>query len=176
MPESTQREVLILAALVVTAGTLLLQGTTLPVLVRLLGVRGPDARQDALAVATVLETAGVDAMAALDKIADITPPVKDLLQQRIRQRADQIWEQLGRDAGDETPSDEYRRLRLYALTVERETVLAMRTSGQVDQEVLGMVLGTLDIEESMLSAIARRADALDQEVVAAPVAPRSASI
>ena len=37
------RETLIFAAMVVTAGTLLLQGLTLPFLVRALGLRGPDA-------------------------------------------------------------------------------------------------------------------------------------
>ena len=38
------RETLIFAAMVVTAGTLLLQGLTLPALVRALHLRGPDAR------------------------------------------------------------------------------------------------------------------------------------
>ncbi|MGI8417374.1 MAG: Na+/H+ antiporter [Nakamurella sp.] len=172
LPEKTpHRELLILAALVVTAGTLLLQGLTLPVLVRKLGVLGPDPRQDALAAATVLESAGGEALAALDDLQDISPEAKDQLQQKIRHRTDQIWEQLGRDAGAETPSEEYRRLRLFTLGVERTSVLRMRSAGQVDQEVLGAVLSTLDIEESMLSAISRRADALDQEVVAEPVAP-----
>ncbi len=172
LPESTpHRELLILAALVVTAGTLLLQGTTLPLLVRKLGVQGPDPRQDALAIATVLETAGAQALAALDHVGHVTDPTRDALQQRIRHRTDKIWEQLGADTGDETPSDEYRRLRLLTLRVERETVLKMRGDGQVDQEVLGMVLGSLDVEESMLSTISQRSAALDREVVAAPVAP-----
>jgi Na+/H+ antiporter len=172
LPDNTPyRQLLILAALVVTAGTLLLQGTTLPLLVRTLGVQGPDPRQDALAIATVLETAGVEALAALDHVGHVTDPTRDALQQRIRHRTDKIWEQLGRDTGDETPSDEYRRLRLLTLRVERETVLRMRGDGQVDQEVLGMVLGSLDVEESMLSTISQRSVALDREVVAAPVAP-----
>ncbi|MDQ2845803.1 MAG: Na+/H+ antiporter [Actinomycetota bacterium] len=172
LPEKTpHRELLILAALVVTAGTLLLQGLTLPVLVRRLGVLGPDPRQDALAAASVLETAGSASLAALDDVRDISPEARDQLQQRIRHRTDQIWEQLGRDASAETPSEEYRRLRLFTLGVERKQVLRMRTEGQVDQEVLGAVLSTLDIEESMLSAISRRADALDQDVIAEPVAP-----
>ena len=48
------RATLIFAAMVVTAGTLLLQGLTLPFLVRALGLRGPDARSDALQAATVV--------------------------------------------------------------------------------------------------------------------------
>ena len=50
------RDTLIFAAMVVTAGTLLLQGLTLPVLVRALRLRGPDARSDALQAATVMQT------------------------------------------------------------------------------------------------------------------------
>ena len=52
LPESTPyREVLVLIAWVVAAGTLLVQGSTLPALVRWLGLRGPDPAQDALAEA-----------------------------------------------------------------------------------------------------------------------------
>ncbi len=53
LPEDTpQRDVLVLIAVVVTIGSLLLQGTTLPALARLLGVRGPDPREDVLQAAS----------------------------------------------------------------------------------------------------------------------------
>ena len=55
LPEETPlRAELIVIALVVTVGTLLLQGLTLPSLARALDVRGPDPREDALVEATVL--------------------------------------------------------------------------------------------------------------------------
>ncbi|WP_029135856.1 Na+/H+ antiporter [Nakamurella lactea] len=174
LPEDTPyRPVLELAALVVTAGTLILQGTTLPLLVRRLGVQGPNARQDALATATVLEVAGDRALAALDKLPDIDDDVREELATRIRQRSDRIWERLGAASPDETPADEYSRLRLYALGVERQTVLEMRNDGRVDQEVLGSVLATLDVEESMLAAVARRSASIDAEVIAEPIAQKS---
>ena len=47
-PETPLRAELVVIALVVTVGTLLLQGTTLPMLARALDVRGPDPREDAL--------------------------------------------------------------------------------------------------------------------------------
>lgn len=173
LPEETPyRDVLLLAALVVTAGTLLLQGTTLPILVRRLGVRGPDARQDALAAATVLETAGSAAVSALDEVEHLSAETRDQVQQRIRRRTDQLWEQLGRDAEGETPSDQYRRVRLFTLGVERDTVLKMRPDGQIDQDVLSAVLNALDVEESMLAAVHARAGELgDEDVLAEPVAP-----
>ena len=58
LPSDTpHRDVLILVAVVVTVGTLLIQGMTLPALARRLGVRGPDLREDALQAATVMQAA-----------------------------------------------------------------------------------------------------------------------
>ena len=58
LPEDTpHREVLVFIALVVTAGTLLLQGSTLPWLVRRLRLPGPDPAEDALQEAAVLQGA-----------------------------------------------------------------------------------------------------------------------
>ena len=55
LPEETPlRAQLVVIALVVTVGTLMLQGSTLPWLARRLDVRGPDPREDALQEATVL--------------------------------------------------------------------------------------------------------------------------
>jgi CPA1 family monovalent cation:H+ antiporter len=58
LPEDLEhRTVLILAAMVVVAGTLALQGFTLPALVRLLRVQGPDPGEDALAQASLTQQA-----------------------------------------------------------------------------------------------------------------------
>ena len=55
LPEETPlRPCWCVIALVVTVGTLLIQGSTLPWLARALDVRGPDPREDALQEATVL--------------------------------------------------------------------------------------------------------------------------
>ena len=71
LPEDTpHREVLILIALVVAAGTLLIQGSTLPWLVRRLGLRGPDPAQDLLLQARVQQDAAAAGIAALDEVAD----------------------------------------------------------------------------------------------------------
>lgn len=74
-------------------------------------------------------------------------------------RANQAWERLGRtDATSETPSDAYRRLRLVALRGEREKVIKLRDSGDIDHEVIAHVLGTLDAEEAGLSRIVERSE------------------
>ena len=72
-PEVPERSVLVLIAMVVTVGTLLVQGTTLPWLARRLRVRGPDPREDALAEATILQTAVSAGLRALEAIPEIDP-------------------------------------------------------------------------------------------------------
>jgi monovalent cation/hydrogen antiporter len=165
------RETLILAAMVVTAGTLLLQGLTLPYLVRALGLRGPDPRSDALQAATVLQTSS---NAAIEHLGDIvgpqdTPETVRLLRDRIASRPNAMWEKLGRPGDDETPAEQYRRLRLKTIDVERNEVLTIRSSGTVDHDIIEEVLGSFDIEESMLTVAAERFERLsEEEPVATP--------
>jgi monovalent cation/hydrogen antiporter len=168
-----ERAVLILAAMVVTAGTLLLQGLTLPWLVRTLKLRGPDARSDALQAATVLQTAANAGLEALNRMVRPTDPPEtvELLADRIRARPEAMWEALGR-TDSETPSEIYRRLRLQTLQVERDEVLKIRDSGTIDHDVVEQVLAAFDVEESMLTVATRRADQLTEEQpVLTPASP-----
>ena len=163
IPEDVpERNLLIFTAMVVTAGTLLLQGLTLPALVRRLGLRGPDARADALQAATVVQTAANAAIARLDDMSSEVDDSNtlDVVRARVAGRPDALWEQLGRRDGSETPSAAYRRLRLATLDAERGEVLKIRSTGKVDHEVIDEVLSTLDIEESMLAAAVQRSERL----------------
>ncbi|MFP5346572.1 MAG: Na+/H+ antiporter [Actinomycetes bacterium] len=150
------REVLVLAALVVVAGTLGLQGLTLPSVVHALGLHGPDPREDALQHAVVLQEAteaGLEALAA--QPADTVPDVvADSLRRRVGERTHAAWERLGAPESDlETPSHAYTRLRLVMLQAERRRLLELRDGGQVPDEVLRSVMAALDVEESMLDRI-----------------------
>lgn len=152
-PDTPQRVVLVLAAFVVVAGTLLLQGTTLPLLVRRMGLPGPDPAQDALQEAALMHDMVRVALDRLDEISttDDPPEVVQRLRDRLQDRTDAAWEQLGRQSAlVETPSDAYRRLRLELLSVEREHCLKARDHGMADDVVLRRVLERLDVEESML--------------------------
>ena len=153
--ETEHRPVLVLAALVVVGGTLLLQGLTLPRLVRALGLRGPDRREDLLAAASVLRDATSAGLAELDRLTDNDdmPEVLDMIRRRTEERDQAAWEKLGRPESDgRTPSRRYIELRLAMLQAERSAVLDLRGSGTVAQDVLREVLVRLDVEESMLDA------------------------
>src|SRR6478609_1863214 len=153
--ELEHRSVLILMALVVVAGTLVLQGFTLPALVRALGLPGPDRREDALNQASLMQlatAAGVQRLQELRSDAD-PPEVVAMLKRRTQERGLAAWERLGRPAAEAaTPSQRYAQLRMAMLEAERDKVLELRRGGDFAHEVLSEVLERLDIEESMLDA------------------------
>jgi hypothetical protein len=133
------------------AGTLFIQGLTLPWLAHRLNVPGPDPLDDALARATLLQQASKAGLKALDKMEYEDPHgIGDLVRQRIDQRNFAAWERLGTTADQETPSELYSRLRCTMIAAERERVLEIRGSGTVPSEVVADVLAMLDVEESML--------------------------
>lgn len=174
LPEDTpHREVLVLAAMVVTVGTLLVQGTTLPWLARALHVRGPDPREDALQEATILQTSVAAGLAALEECEDADDETIELLRSRAENRTNIVWERLGQGREDslETPSEVYRRLRMVMLRAEREELLRIRDEGLVDHDVLSHVMSTLDVEESMLDRIEERTSTLRDEPLLPPERP-----
>jgi len=149
--DAPYREVLLLIAFTVVAGTLFIQGLTLPTLARRLHVPSPDPLEDALARATVLQQASKAGFIKLKELEyDDRHGVFALLKQRIEQRNFAAWERLGTVADQEAPSELYTRVRLEMIAAERARVLDIRKSGTVASEVISEVLAMLDVEESML--------------------------
>jgi monovalent cation/hydrogen antiporter len=151
LPDDTpHREVLVAIALVVAAGTLLVQGPTLPWLVRRLGIVGPDHAQEVLIEARLYQSAASAGVVALERSLTGDEPAQVVARLRARglERADAAWEQLGGD--DETPSQVYARLRAVMLEAERDEVLRARDSSSAPDEVLRRVLDSLDVEESVI--------------------------
>ncbi len=169
LPEDTaQREVLVLMAFVVTVGTLLVQGLTIPSLVRWLKVPGPDIQEDHLQEATVLQSVTEAGMTYLDEELD-SSAVSDAVMRRLRVRAtdrtNAVWERLG---GTETPSAQYSRVRAEMIKRERDELLRIRKLGTVDQTVLGLVMNSLDVEESILDRMYEDATTADREIELRP--------
>ena len=170
LPDDTpHREVLVAIALFVTAGTLFIQGLTLPLLVRWLKVQGPDRHEDDLQEAEVSQAVSNAGLAYLDEQPQdtINPEVRQRLHDRAIDRTNSVWERLG---GTETPSAQYSRTRAGMLDRERKEVLRIRGLGTVDQTVLRRVLDALDVEESMLDRQAEDETTAERETALRPVA------
>lgn len=163
LPEETPlRAELVVIALVVTVGTLLLQGTTLPTLARALDVRGPDPREDALQEATVLGATTGAGLRLIESDPEADAAVVREIRDQARARVNRSWEQLGTlgPGDEETPSETRARLRTAMIREERAELLRIRDRGAVDHAVLTSVLGQLDAEETALVWSATRTGAV----------------
>ncbi len=151
LPTTTpHREVLILIALVVVGATLLLQGSTLPLVLRRLGLGGPDPTEDALQAATAHQQATAAGLARLESIMTDDDPedVIERVRRRGSERSEAMWERLGNSA--ETPSEAYARLRIEMIRAQRAELIRLRDEGLVHDDVLRDVLNDIDIEETVL--------------------------
>lgn len=149
-PETPYRSVLVLVALVVVGATLLLQGATLSLVLRRLGLHGPDRAEETLVLATVQQKVAAAGLRRLDELAgpDVGDDVLERLRRRSEDRTNAAWERLG--GMDETPSQAYARLRTQMIDAERAELIKIRDNGIVPHEVLRVALGAIDIEETVL--------------------------
>lgn len=136
-------------------GTLVVQGLSLPLLVRVLKLPGRDVRAETLAEAQ----AQADASTAADErlnalLADPRNALPDPLTQRLRtvmeRRRNAVWERLGRSnpVTGESADDTYRRLAREMIAAEREVFVRLRDERRIDDEMLRALLRRLDLEEA----------------------------
>lgn len=151
------RDAILFLTFVVVVGTLLLQGTTLPLLIRWLGVRGDDRQADLVGLARAQDRAGRTAFARLEQIKAEMPEGDDRLEQVkilehwIRARENLAWEGLGRDSDEigESPTEAYNRIRNELIQIQREVFIDERDRGRISDEVLRGALRQLDLAEGL---------------------------
>jgi CPA1 family monovalent cation:H+ antiporter len=160
LPEDTPyRPQLILIAFTVAVITIVLQGGTLPWLIRVLKVEGIDATQDSKELAGLLETiseAGLEALDDVESDAGADAPIDPDVLERVRQttflRTDAAWERTrSQRASHERPHQQFRELRLRVVAAERERLLVLRAQGTYSSRVLTEAQALLDLEETRLS-------------------------
>ena len=175
IPDDTaHREVLLIVAFTVVAGTLFIQGLSLPTLARMLKVPPPDPLDDALARATLLQQASKAGFDELEKLEYDDPAgIVDLVRQRVDQRNFAAWERLSTAPGQESPAALYYRIRMAMIEAERRRILEIRKSGTIASEVIADVLAMLDVEESMLDSAEQERD---ESRRTPPVAGRRATL
>ncbi len=149
------RDLLIFVSFVVVLASLMIQGFTLPALVRYLRLSPPDPASMALEEASLLERA---ANAGTKRLGEVVTPadpaeVVERLRLGARERTNAAWEKVAEPGGEETPIEAYSRLRLVMLHAERTSVLEDRDSGNYSDEIIRQVINLLDVEEARLDAI-----------------------
>lgn len=159
LPATTPyRPQLVLIAFTVAVVTLLVQGGTLPWLIRLCGIPGNDTAADRRELAMLLDEVASTGIRALPEALAGLPegemPPPDVLE-RVRRdtlvRSAAAWEQVERaDADDLGPHEQYLRLRKAVLVSEREALLEVRRLGMYSSRVLQRAQAMLDAEESRL--------------------------
>jgi CPA1 family monovalent cation:H+ antiporter len=154
-----EKNLILFLTFVVVVGTLLIQGLTLPALIRRLGVVGTEEQQDLIREAGAQHAAANAALARLDRELESDGSVPEDVVSRLREKAEirqlGAWERLGgRGSTDgaamEPPTVSFRRLRRSMIEAEREVFIDLRDRGQIDDEVLLRVQRELDLEESIL--------------------------
>jgi monovalent cation/hydrogen antiporter len=155
------RSLLVFLTFTTVLGTLLVQGLTLPRLIRRLGVRaGPgEERADAAAEAAAQQAASEAGLRRLDELAaqdpaGAPPEVVERLRRLAGYRQAGAQERLpgGEQGEPETaPAAAFRRLRRGMTAAERAELIRLRDERRIDDEVLDEMLRQLDLEEAMLS-------------------------
>ncbi|MDL5158629.1 Na+/H+ antiporter [Actinomycetospora termitidis] len=156
-PAMPGRDIVVFLAFVVTVGTLLIQGLSLPWVIRRLNVYDTGAQKDTLQEAAAKQAAAETALARLEELTagdeDRTPShVTDQLRSWAEQRSNGAWERLGRPAEEigESPSVAFVRLRRAMLDAERRTFVRFRDMGRLEESAMRELLRELDYEEAML--------------------------
>jgi monovalent cation/hydrogen antiporter len=158
LPDVPYRSQLVLIAFTVAVVTLLVQGGTLPALIRLLGVRGIDATEDQRELASLLDEISYAGLAILDDPAgaidagdEVDPDVIERVRQSSFLRAEAAWERSHEHGStDAVPHHVYRELRLAVVDAERESLLDARRRGAYPSRILASAQTMLDLEETRL--------------------------
>ncbi|WP_104180494.1 sodium:proton antiporter [Arthrobacter sp. B0490] len=160
LPESfAYREQLVLIAFTVAVTTLLVQGGTLPALIRVLKIEGIDVDADREESATLfdeLRTEGLrvldDPQAVMGEDVEVDDDVLDRVRADTGMRTEFEWEKarLPEQKLVRSPHRQYRDLRLAVLEAERQALLAARARGTYSSRVLAKAQRILDVEETRL--------------------------
>ncbi|MFG2945341.1 Na+/H+ antiporter [Streptomyces adustus] len=150
-----QRNLILFLTFTTVIGTLVVQGLTLPPLIRLLKLPEPDPQAATLAEANAQAQASRAAERHLEELlADernaLPPPLADRLRMVLERRRNAVWERLGQvnPITGETVDDTYRRLSREMIGTERAVFVKLRDGRYIDDEMLRTLLRRLDLEEA----------------------------
>jgi NhaP-type Na+/H+ or K+/H+ antiporter len=164
LPEDVPyRPQLILIAFTVAITTLLVQGGTLPFLIRATGIGGVDKPAERKEFATLLEEISQAGLDALEN-PQLTVPGGELDPSVIeRVRADTLlsieaaYERVEHGSAEEglagSPHQQYRALRREVIQAERDALLDAQSAGTYPSRIIDRAQALLDLEETRLGAV-----------------------
>jgi Na+/H+ antiporter len=145
------RALIIFLAFTVILGTLVVQGLSLPGVIRLLRLEDDGLEEKENAKARIY--AAEAALARLDELAG-EDWVRDDTAERMRGlytfRRSRFEARFGEDDSIEQRSADYQRLRRELLEAERAAVVALRREGRIADEVMRRIERDLDLEDTRL--------------------------
>ena len=156
------RELVISLTFAVILATLVLQGLSLPLLIRRLGLHdeGVSERQEMQARLTAVQAA----LTRLDELAsqdEVSRESAQHLRRHYEARVRSLTKRL-KQAGDEPGDDHamtYQRLQREAMLAERNAVIGLRNRGEINDETLRRIEQELDFEEEREAAEGGRHEA-----------------
>ncbi|MFF6997238.1 Na+/H+ antiporter [Streptomyces sp. NPDC008313] len=150
-----ERNLILFLTFTTVIGTLVVQGLTLPPLIRMLRLPGRDAQAETLAEANAQAQASRAAEERLEELlADernvLPPPLAERLRTVLERRRNAVWERLGavNPVTGESADDTYRRLSREMIGAERAVFVRLRDHRYIDDEMLRALLRRLDLEEA----------------------------
>ncbi|MFD0123479.1 Na+/H+ antiporter [Streptomyces virginiae] len=150
------RNLILFLTFTTVIGTLVVQGLTLPPLIRALKLPPKDVQAETLAEAQAQSEASRAAEERLAELLEepenstLPPPLADRLRTVMERRRNAVWERLGEvnpETG-ESADDIYRRLAREMIAAEREVFVTLRDQRRIDDEMLRALLRRLDLEEA----------------------------
>ena len=148
------RALILFLTFTVILATLVLQGLTLPWVIRLLHVTADGRTEDEEIEAR--RTAAASAVRRIDALATEWPdhqPLVDQLRQQYEHRMEHI-EPNGHGPRDEAEREllEHRQIRRAVIDAERNAIIALRDAGTIGDDAMRRVERDLDLEELRLEA------------------------
>ncbi|WP_018544441.1 Na+/H+ antiporter [Streptomyces sp. LaPpAH-108] len=150
-----QRNLILFLTFTTVIGTLVIQGLSLPPLIRFLKFPGRDQQAETLAEANAQAQASLAAESRLDALLSderntLPAPLADRLRAVLERRRNAVWERLGQvnPVTGESVDDTYRRLSREMISAEREVFVRLRDHRYIDDEMLRALLRRLDLEEA----------------------------
>jgi CPA1 family monovalent cation:H+ antiporter len=146
------RDLVIVVAAAVIVASLLMQGTSLPWLLRRLGLRAEDfgtAENKVRLKAARAALEWLDDNSKDESADEATKSARALYEAKLRRL--QLGPPGDEDSDEAQEMERYRALRLELLGVERSTVLALRRDGRINATLLRTIERDFDLEEARLS-------------------------